>query len=295
LILNLDSMTKFYIDDFKEEILLELLSKKAFGEHPEASLKDFTFYEFNLKDLGLPSAEELLNQVLEIKEKVSIKGWASKGIESKNYQGFSLSYNPNFYDSSASIYHQTWGSKQLTQTYSRKIDIGTHTQTKDTYYDTYAFRKIPPIVNQHLGYFLEKFNFSLLRSRVAFFEMKGLEPRLDAPWHIDEFPYQLLRINIPLLTSEEYVLDINGQDDFGNHLKIENKHLEVGKLYIWNTRIPHRITIKSKCISALPRIHMVLGFSPWLKYVDNDESFLYNQCHNLPLKEIVENKLFLKM
>lgn len=287
-------MYKFYYKDFQNEALLELLAKKAFGENPNDSLKDFSFYEYSLSDLGLPTAESLLESVRSIQKEVGLRGWRQNSQESKNYKGFSLTYNPQFYIQDESIYHQTWGSNYLTQSYSRNLDIGSHNQTKDTYYDTYSFRKIPPIIDQHLGSFFKKFRFSLLRSRVAFHIMTGKNPQIDSPWHIDEYPYQLLRINIPLTTSEEYVLDISGQDEYSNFLEIKNKHLEVGKLYIWNTRIPHRVTIKSPCQNPEPRIHMVLGFSPWIDYVDKDDSYIYNQFHGVPMTEIVNKKLFLK-
>ena len=287
-------MTELYYKDFQNEILLGLLEKKAFGENPNESLRDFSFYEFSLSDLGLPSIESLLESVESIEKEIGLRGWQQNSRESRNYKGFSLTYNPNFYLQEESIYHQTWGSNYLTQSYSRNLDTGLHTQTKDTYYDTYAFRKIPPIINNYLGTFFKKFRFSLLRSRVAYYTMTGSLPNSNAPWHIDEFPYQLLRINIPLASSEEFVLDIKGQDDYGNNLELINKHLEVGKVYIWNTRVPHRVTIKSPCRTLKPRIHLVLGFSPWLDYIDKDDKFVYNQFHGVSLNEIVTKKLFLK-
>jgi hypothetical protein len=101
----------------------------------------------------------------------------------------------------------------------------------------------------------------------------------------------MLRINIPLQTSEEHILEINGDDGYGNSLVL-TKHLEVGKVYIWNTRIPHRITTTK--FSTIERIHLVLGLGTWVSYDTDNDTFSKSQLHGLPLKTIVEEKMFLK-
>lgn len=285
-------MTVFFVKNLEKEILFEL--SKEFTDTKQY-IKNFTFHEFDLKDLGLPSSDELLEKNIKIAEEVGIQGWKSNFKESEVYKGFSLTYNPDFiYSKDSSIYHQTFGSSKLTQNFSRVLDEGLHNETKNTYYDTYAFRKIPPVISNHLGNFFDKFNLSLLRSRTAFFKSNDLKNQNIDAWHKDEFPYHLLRINIPLQTSEEHVLDILGEDEFGNTLEITNKHLETGKLYIWNTRIPHRIKVKYNKKNSLPRIHMVLGFSPYFTYNKKNDSFVKNYLFGMPVKELVEKNLFLK-
>jgi hypothetical protein len=93
----------------------------------------------------------------------------------------------------------------------------------------------------------------------------------------------LFRVNIPLQTSEEHVLEINGSDEYGNTLTL-SKHLEVGKAYIWNTRIPHRVTITKPCINPIDRIHLVLGFGTWVDYDPYFDTFSKSSLHGLPLK-----------
>lgn len=284
------SKTEFFVRDINDEILKGI--SEEFG-NIDQHLKDFTFFEYDLKDLGLPCAEELLEKNLCIANEVGCIGWRSNAKESDHYKGFSLTYNPDFIHGDESIYHQTFGSSKLTQSYSRIINEGNHTQTKNTYYDTYAFRQLPPAVKKHLGSFFDLFSLSLLRSRTAFFETNESDQQINT-WHKDEFPYQLLRINIPLQTSEEHVIDIAGKDEFGNSLSLYNKHLEIGKLYIWNTRISHRIRTTVKKKNMLPRIHMVLGFSPYFSYNEENDSFTKNHLHGMPIKEIVEKRLFLR-
>lgn len=287
-------MSKIYYSDFSQEsdTLSQSIFRKTTQFDPATALSGLDFHEFTLTELGLPSAEVLLEQVLNIEKQVGLQSWVNQTKTSKDYQGFSLTYNPNYCDNIESIYHQTWGSTQLTQNYSRndQIDIN----IKDTYYDTYAFRKIPLIVNTYLGNFIDKFYFPVFRSRVAYFNPVSPNFGKDQSWHIDEPPYYLLRINIPLQTCKEHLLDIEGSDEHGNSIQVKGKHLEVGKAYIWNTRIPHRVYINNLVSSTKPRIHIVLGLAPWIDYNDMDDSYSESKYYGIPIKDIVENKLFLK-
>lgn len=256
------------------------------------SLKDYSFNEFTLEELGLPSAKQLLDSVLAIKDEIGVVGWRTKNLESKTYRGFSLTYNPDYFDKDVSIHHQTWGSNLLTQNYGKIKGLGEHSFIKNTYYDTYAFRKFPPAVNTHFSYFLERFQMPIFRSRVAFYNM-FLKPANRSEWHVDEPPTHMLRINIPLQTSPEHVLEVKGQDEFGNCLNLV-KHLEVGKAYIWNTRIPHKVDITKPVLVQQDRIHLVIGMSPWINYDPDSDTYFKSKYYGMPLKEIVENKYFIK-
>jgi hypothetical protein len=256
------------------------------------SLNDFSFYEFSMDELGLPSPQELLNSVLNIKNTVGIKGWMSNGVESQSYRGFSLTYNPDFHDSESSIYHQTWGSSNLLQSYGREKGLGNFSSIRNTYYDTYAFRNQAPVIEAELGYLFNHFSCPLLRSRVAFLRLHRYLNANDG-WHVDEPPYHMFRINIPLQTTQEHILEINGKDGHGNYMQA-TKHLEVGKAYIWNTRIPHRVNVKSSHSDHMDRIHLVLGFGTWIDYNKDKDEFSKSNLYGLSLKTIVEEKLFLK-
>lgn len=275
------------------EIINFLFKKGVFSEDLiTSSLKDFTFTEFTLEELGLPDHETILNAVLKIKEEVGLQGWITNGEESPTYRGFSLTYNPNFYNTDISINHQTWGSKDLTQSYGRVNGLGNHKQIKNTYYDTFAFRKVPPVIDSNLGFLLNKFKCPILRSRVAFFSLNKV-PFDHQGWHVDEPPCELLRINIPLHTHESHILEIKGQDEFGNSLDLK-KHLELGKAYIWNTRIPHRVTLLKEIPFPFERIHLVLGLGTWVNYNAINDSFSKSNLHGIPVQEIVQNKLFIQ-
>lgn len=294
MVIGTQPMSKIYYSDIPKENLSisQLIFQKTKSFDRDIALQGLTFYEFSLEELGLPTAEKLLAQVSDIEQQVGLQNWVNRTNINRYYKGFSLTYNPNYCDSIESIYHQTMGSTQVTQNYSRnnQVDIN----IRDTYYDTYAFRKIPPVVKTILGEFVDKFYFSLFRSRVAYFNPIVPPRGKSDDWHIDEAPYELLRINIPLQTCNEHLLDIDGADEYGNTLSLKGKHLAVGKAYIWNTRIPHRIYIDNIVSSFLPRIHMVLGLSPWIRYNDTEDSFEESKYYGTPIQQIVENKLFLQ-
>ena len=248
-------------------------------EHNEQ--KDFGWNEYTLEELGLPTVDKILKGVKEIEAKIGLTGWRTRNNTSEKYKGFGLTYNPTFFDKSESRYSQVWGSPLLHQVYGLEKGAGDHTQLKDTYHDTFGFRKIDDVIQKHLGFFLDKFNFHISRSRVAYIFGYNEEPN-DGGWHVDEPTSQLLRVNIPLQTSNEYVIE----------WKDKNYQLEVGKAYLWNTRQPHRPTVIKKVVTEQPRINIVLGLTPWLNYDTSTDTYTPNKYFGKPINEIVKEKLF---
>jgi hypothetical protein len=286
---------KLLVRETQKEIYQELEENGFFdGINFHTIMKDIGFYQFRLSDLGFPEVNDLLKSIKKIEESVGLQGWENKGKKSKEYKGFSLTYNPDFVDKEKSLYHQTWGSTILSQNFSRVFDdqekIGFR---KNTYYDTYGFRKIPKIVRLNLRCMLDRLSMPLLRSRTAyiFYDNNSKNDAID--WHKDEFPYQLLRINIPIISEPCYVLDIDGKDEYGNSITIYDMYLEPGKAYIWNTRIPHRIRIKEKPRTPEPRISIVLGLSPYFQYDSNTDSFFKSKLWGKSLDDIIKNRNFL--
>ena len=257
---------------------------KRFFENTDEQQNDFGWYEFTLEELGLPSTDQILEGVKKIEQEVELQGWRTKHGTHQKYKGFGLTYNPTFFDKTENIYHQVWGSKLLDQYYGLEKGAGDHTQIKDTYHDTFGFRKIDDVIQKHLGFFLDKFNFHISRSRVAYIFGYGEEPKKEGGWHVDEPTNQLLRVNIPVQTSDEYVMQ---WDD-------KTYHLELGKAYLWNTRRPHRPTIIKKVETKEPRINIVMGLTPWLEYDNITDTYIKGKYFNKPIKEIVEEKLFVK-
>lgn len=286
---------KLLVNETSKEIYQELEDRGFLkGINFSSVMKDMDFYEYDLEDLGLPTSDNILNAIKKIEEAVGLQGWENRGKFSEDYKGFSLTYNPNFLDKKKSLYHQTWGSSTLSQNFSRIVDdseqIGFR---KNTYYDTYSFRKVPKLIQLNLSNIINRLSMPLLRSRAAYIFHNDQSNNDSVAWHKDEFPYQLLRVNIPITSESCYVLDIDGQDEYGNCLKIHDKYLEPGKIYIWNTRIPHRIRMKNNPASKDPRIALVLGLCPYFQYDKLSDSFAKSDYWGVNINKIASNQLFL--
>lgn len=260
-------------------------------------LNGFGFQSFTLKELGLPSAEELLESTVSIEKAIGgIESWREKNKESENYKGFSLTHNPEFIDQRRSVFYQGLGAYELPQSFSKNLSEANFKQNKNSYYDTYGFNTIHEIIKKNYAELLDRLRLNVSRSRVVYFYSGTHSSSEYMPFHKDEYPFQLLRINIPLVTTAEYKLEISGSDEFGNH---ENAlfHLKVGEAYVWNTRVPHRVFCNDTSLETKCRIHIVLGVIPWFNLgVDpvHGKFLEKNNFFGMPIKEIVQRKLFVK-
>ena len=258
----------------------------------EACQPNFTFYEFTLEELRLPTADQLLDSVLQTKNEIGIEGWRKNREDSDFYKGFSLTYNPEFIDQERAINFQTFGAYELDQTFSKSVGLASFSQIKDSYYDTYAFRKISPVIERNFKSLFSRIALSVARSRVSFLYGAQAFKENNIKMHKDEFSRQLLRINIPLQTSQEYVLEIDGQDESGASMKMI-KHLQKGNAYIWNTRIPHRVYCTSPDPAEKERIHLVLGLIPWFEYCDANQALKPNAFFKKDIKKMIADFDFL--
>lgn len=105
-----------------------------------------------------------------------------------------------------------------------------------------------------------------IRSRIAIIDGSYEFGRSDG-WHVDESPYENLRINIPIATTPDFMFQL--EDNMP-------EHFEEGWGYWWDTSIPHRVFSKNK--NNFKRIHLVLGFSPW--FVLNNNEWMPNEYFN---------------
>jgi hypothetical protein len=135
---------------------------------------------------------------------------------------------------------------------------------RNTHYDTFGFATRTPASRfKSLGTFLDSFKCTMVRTaiRIIYAEQEGpvgQDKYAGVTWHKDEPMTANLRINIPLVTHPDYVLEQEGFDPI---------HLEAGHAYSWDTNTMHRAYAKTR--TAPPRIHLMLGFSPWWHYNEN--------------------------
>jgi hypothetical protein len=242
------------------------------------------FFEFPLSVLGALTPESLLDETLTIERSIGLSGWRTTNGESTFYKGFSLTHNPNL---ATSPHFQTLGDQNLAQTFSRTQ--GTFTEElRDTYYDTYSFYKS----NGFYQDMMANVKLQQTRGRVSYLIADGKQDLTQIGYHRDEFIFQNLRINIPLQTEECHRLEIKGTDEYGNTLHLD-KHLEVGKAYVWNTRIPHRVYCTSHPKLLQPRIHIVLGLMPWIRIEEDTGEITKNQFFGRdPFELLASGELF---
>ena len=78
--------------------MIVLNKVKSYFEGYDDIQHDFGWTEFTLKELGLPTAEEILNGVNQITNVIDLQGWRTKHGINETYKGFGLTYNPTFVD-----------------------------------------------------------------------------------------------------------------------------------------------------------------------------------------------------
>ena len=266
-------------------------------DNPHDLIGNFTAHEFTLEELGLPTAEEIYKAVKEIEAEVGLIGFCTKGTEHKFYQGISLTYNPNYIGSHTSEYHQTLGDKQMYGSvdyaqnliYSPDMYVGIN-----SYYDSYGYNQIHPFIYDKLKGVFDKLQGAIVRSRVAYLYSKDLDLNYpDLFWHKDEPAWEMFRLVIPLKTTANFVIEINGKDDAGkNELYNYQFTPKIGKLYLWNNFMLHRQCALENKEEDDPRIYMIIGLSPWFDMIDG--KFVPNENWGWPVETIVKNQFFIK-
>lgn len=268
-------------------------NKLPLPKNPESLCKNFTLHEFTLEELGFPSHQEIYQSVKNVENKIGTQGFMINGKESIGYGGFSLVYNPNYKGANPSLYHQTLGDPNLLTASSQEENTLAKSKIydgKDSYYDTYGFTHRMPIIQEEFGSIFDNIYGAIMRSRVSYLyssHFKFNNPKQN--WHIDEYAWQMIRLIIPVKTSDNFIIRIHGDDALGNHLKNVEFCPELGKAYMWNNRIPHQMAPLE--VRDDPRIYVIIGFSPWFNY-ENGE-YIPNDNWGYPIETIVKNNLFL--
>jgi len=199
-----------------------------------------------------------------------LHGWlSSEGRTTDGYLSLSLTHNPDLSDPGVTDVHQsTLGTSVNRQSEFYYGSTGRFHGLKNTYFDTYAFRVPTPAARVGaLGEFLSQCRLSLVRSRlsVLYGGTQDLVP-FETGWHRDEPVFENLRINIPLETVSTYKLQIEHESDAPSKdsKTMSTHHLAAGSAYTFDTHRPHRVFAAAR--STVRRVHLVLGFSPWLRY-----------------------------
>lgn len=212
----------------------------------------------------------LFKSVDQMQNTYGFKGWMSQNGESKSYGGLSLVYNPNLKEQ-VDINQQTLGTSKNKPNEFFYSQTDRFQSIKNTYFDSYAFRIPAPCVTEtDFSVFLKDFKRHLVRSRLATINAEFVPEHLISTygWHRDEYVFENLRINIPIKTDETFMFQI---------LNKEPVHLSIGNIYSWDTNIAHRVFPTSSVQKS--RTHLVLGFSPWFDYNQEEDLFESNEFY----------------
>lgn len=199
--------------------------------------------------------------------KNGVRGWQTKRGDARAYGGLSLVFNPDLREptdpNQSTLGTRTNAPEEFYWSSTEKFD-----KIKHTYFDTYGFRQLSPaVVNSSLQEFLRSFKLTSIRGRIGVLDA-DYHDRVGEEflWHKDEPVYENLRLNIPLVGDETFMFQTEGQAPMTT---------PIGNIYTADTHIAHRIYATEK--SSKKRIHLVLGFSPWLDYNQEDDSYTVNK------------------
>ena len=263
---------------------------------PDSLIRNFTSYEFSLDELGLPPADVLYNAVKHIEKRIGLQGFSVFGRESISYKGFSLTYNPDYVGSVKSPYHQTmgdrniYGPKSLTENKQANPDMYVGV---NSYYDSYGYNHIHSFIKEQFKSLFDRLYGAVVRSRVAYLYSNEVDlAREDLFWHRDEPGWEMLRLVIPVKTSNNFKIQIDGKDPV-SPAEVHTEFIpEIGKAYIWNNHINHRQYPVENKPQDDPRIYIIIGISPWFDFIDN--KFVPNENWGYPIDMIVENNWFIR-
>jgi hypothetical protein len=228
--------------------------------------------------------EELRSSVLEGIKKFGQYQFQYGAEASKGdgiYLSTSLSFNPDAYDKISGDPHQaTLGSTALKFNSASKYEKESGIAFKNSYHDTLAFREKTPIACfGAIGSFLNSFERTIIRSRIStVVSNKEETTKFGFNWHNDESIFINLRINIPVQTSPNYVVQILKEEQ-GNELQFDEFSMEAGKAYVYNTEKYHRAFCKK--VENFDRVHMICGISPWFDFDEKTQSWISNEYYGL--------------
>jgi hypothetical protein len=228
--------------------------------------------------LDLPPLETACRTVI---AQYGLRGFRNTAddVAAPTYGSLSLTCNP---DVAGDPHSATLGSAHLRNGqyfYGTDKTFSQMPKLKGDYYDSYGFRQLTPAANHAaLGQLLRGFALPVIRSRLSVIPGDNPEALKDSyGWHRDENIFHNLRINIPIWTAPEYLLEIETvlpQPEAGS-ATAQRHHLRHGFAWSWDTNQPHRVFASGP--TAQSRCHLVIGLAPWFDYDPVTDAWSPNQ------------------
>ncbi len=265
------------IDEVPQNITIEkfirtLTDINKHIEHLKSKTPDYLSVPINF------SIEALRSDLLSALKDIASYSFEYKGREEKfeSYVSTSLTYNPSAIDNISSDPHQSGLGSKLYSEGSSNFYEATAAQ-KNTYADTYSYFERTPLSNHgEIKILLDSFERTLIRSRVSIIK-SGLSESTDLKylWHKDESIFLNLRVNIPIQSNENYVIQMI--DDQKSDSEIIEFQLKTGNAFIYDTQKLHRPLCKT--LNTTDRINMICGVSPWFDYHEEQKAWISNDYY----------------
>lgn len=230
-------------------------------------------------------APALLREVTELYREVGAVTWQSQN--SLNLYGLSLNHNPDHHRDlwkMGSFGHERY--KRFSKyDYYKAVDADKANRVKDDYLDSYGFRSLlPEVANKpNLKMLFDKFKLPVVRStaRTINGSLCYPTPSNDGGMHVDDSPFEVLRINISLSNNGDFGLQYLGTDPI---------YTEAGDNLVVNTDVQHRAFIKQP--NNFIRTNLIIGVAPWMNYdKEKDEWSLNEYFGRLHPYDIVNQEL----
>ncbi len=202
-----------------------------------------------------------------------LRGFATANGQRSAYIGFSLTWNPYHIDGLEPFFSTLGTPRNRAGEFFALVRPQEQPARLNSYWDAWGFNTIHPVIAKHFAPLIDRFKLSPIRSRAATIVHTERE-RITSPefmWHLDESPFCNLRVNVPLFTAPDYLMEIDAQHRHASAPHIVARegirwrgHLEAGRCYSWDTQLAHRVFAQGE--PTQDRVHLVLGFSPWFKW-----------------------------
>lgn len=202
-----------------------------------------------------------------------LRGFRTADSTRTAYVGFSLTWNPDHIDALEPFFSTLGTPRNKSAEFFALARPTEQPARRNSYWDAWGFNTVHPVIARHFAPLFERFALTPIRSRAAVIRCSERE-QITSPefmWHLDESPFCNLRMNIPLFTAPEYLMEIDSEH---RHASVPQRvagqgvrwrgHLAAGRCYSWDTQLAHRVFAQGA--PQVDRVHLVLGFSPWFDW-----------------------------
>ena len=221
----------------------------------------------------------LLKSIFEASEIYGLHEFSYSG-KSKGaacYSSASFTWNPDAIDKISDDPHRATLGSTVFKYGSASLN-GEKESSRNTYNDSYSFKERTPFADyKGVKDLFDTFHRTIVRSRISTIHAGNSEAtKADFCWHDDELTFINLRMNIPVQTTPNYVVQVlRGTTE--DQLDIAEFPMKEKYAYVYDTHKLHRPLCKK--LDTVDRINMIVGISPWFDFDKDSQSWISNEFY----------------